>query len=82
MSTLIDNVGYCQALKSNNYESEPLLRASGISISTNFTQVDGRVLPTPKVHFQEILFLMDVYTNQFYCNLDLFGVGEKVSTNL
>ncbi|XP_022866891.1 protein argonaute 4-like isoform X1 [Olea europaea var. sylvestris] len=37
------------ALKSNNYDSEPLLRSCGISISSNFTQVDGRVLPTPKL---------------------------------
>ncbi|XP_070003658.1 protein argonaute 4 isoform X2 [Nicotiana tabacum] len=37
------------ALKINNYDAEPLLRASGVSISSNFTQVEGRVLPTPKL---------------------------------
>ncbi|OIT06071.1 PREDICTED: protein argonaute 4-like [Nicotiana attenuata] len=37
------------ALKTNNYDAEPLLRASGISISSNFTQVEGRVLPAPKL---------------------------------
>lgn len=38
-----------QALKCNHYDSEPLLRSCGISISTSFTQVDGRVLPAPRV---------------------------------
>ncbi|CAN4100697.1 unnamed protein product [Withania somnifera] len=36
------------ALKINNYDAEPLLRSCGVSISSNFTQVDGRVLPAPK----------------------------------
>ncbi|XP_010520483.1 PREDICTED: protein argonaute 4-like [Tarenaya hassleriana] len=37
------------ALKTSNYNAEPLLHASGINISSNFTQVEGRVLPTPKL---------------------------------
>ncbi|CAN4099094.1 unnamed protein product [Withania somnifera] len=37
------------ALKINNYDAEPLLRSCGVSISSNFTQVDGRVLPAPKL---------------------------------
>ncbi|KAM7497011.1 hypothetical protein LguiA_021425 [Lonicera macranthoides] len=37
------------ALKINNYEAEPLLRSCGISIGTNFTQVEGRVLNAPKL---------------------------------
>ncbi|XP_057474782.1 protein argonaute 4-like [Actinidia eriantha] len=37
------------ALKINNYDAEPMLRSCGISISTNFTQVEGRVLPAPKL---------------------------------
>ncbi|KAM7522670.1 hypothetical protein LguiA_012572 [Lonicera macranthoides] len=37
------------ALKINNYDAEPLLRSCGISISNNFTQVEGRVLPAPKL---------------------------------
>lgn len=41
---------FSQALKINNYDAEPLLRSCGISISNNFTQVEGRVLPAPKVH--------------------------------
>ncbi|KAK4375690.1 hypothetical protein RND71_006367 [Anisodus tanguticus] len=36
------------ALKINNYDAEPLLRSSGVSISSNFTQIEGRVLPAPK----------------------------------
>ncbi|KAI3795891.1 hypothetical protein L1987_38551 [Smallanthus sonchifolius] len=37
------------ALKINDYDSEPLLKSCGISISNNFTQVDGRVLQAPKL---------------------------------
>ncbi|RYR03141.1 hypothetical protein Ahy_B06g081981 isoform A [Arachis hypogaea] len=37
------------ALKTSNYGSEPMLQNCGISISTGFTQVDGRVLPSPRV---------------------------------
>ncbi|XP_034705254.1 protein argonaute 4A-like [Vitis riparia] len=38
-----------QALKSNKYDANPMLRSSGISISTQFTQVEGRILPTPSL---------------------------------
>ncbi|XP_073037967.1 protein argonaute 4-like [Primulina eburnea] len=37
------------ALKTNNYDSEPMLRSSGVSISSGFTQVEGRILPPPKL---------------------------------
>ncbi|XP_042514453.1 protein argonaute 4A-like [Macadamia integrifolia] len=37
------------ALKSNNYDSDSMLRACGVSINTNFTQVEGRVLPAPRL---------------------------------
>lgn len=37
------------ALKYNNYDADPMLRACGISINTQFTPVDGRVLPAPKL---------------------------------
>lgn len=37
------------ALKINNYDAEPLLRSCGVSISSNFTQIEGRVLPAPKL---------------------------------
>ncbi|KAG9157269.1 hypothetical protein Leryth_004931 [Lithospermum erythrorhizon] len=37
------------ALKVSNYDAEPLLRSCGISINTGFTQIEGRVLPTPKL---------------------------------
>lgn len=40
-----------KALKTSNYGAEPLLQSCGISISTGFTQVEGRVLPAPKVYF-------------------------------
>ncbi|CAN8247031.1 unnamed protein product [Cochlearia groenlandica] len=38
-----------KALKVSNYDAEPLLRSCGISISSSFTQVEGRVLPAPKL---------------------------------
>ncbi|KAI0520070.1 hypothetical protein KFK09_007535 [Dendrobium nobile] len=37
------------ALKYSNYDADPMLKACGISINTNFTQVDGRVLQAPKL---------------------------------
>ncbi|KAA8550054.1 hypothetical protein F0562_001738 [Nyssa sinensis] len=37
------------ALKVNNYDAEPMLRSCGISISSNFTQVEGRVLSAPRL---------------------------------
>ncbi|XP_059653733.1 protein argonaute 4A-like isoform X2 [Cornus florida] len=37
------------ALKSSNYDADPLLGSSGISIGTQFTQVEGRVLSIPKL---------------------------------
>ncbi|CAA0830081.1 Protein argonaute 4, partial [Striga hermonthica] len=35
------------ALKINNYDAEPMLRACGVFIN-NFTQIEGRVLQPPK----------------------------------
>ena len=40
-----------KALKTSNYGAEPLLQSCGVTISTGFTQVEGRVLPAPKVYF-------------------------------
>ncbi|XP_030458575.1 protein argonaute 4-like [Syzygium oleosum] len=37
------------ALKLNKYDAEPMLRSCGVSISTQFTQVEGRVLPAPRL---------------------------------
>ncbi|KAL8545007.1 hypothetical protein ACS0TY_005275 [Phlomoides rotata] len=37
------------ALKINNYDAEPMLRACGVSINNSFTQVEGRVLQPPKL---------------------------------
>ncbi|KAI5674501.1 hypothetical protein M9H77_14865 [Catharanthus roseus] len=37
------------ALKINNYDAEPLLRSCGISIGRNFAEIDGRVLPAPRL---------------------------------
>ncbi|PHT41000.1 Protein argonaute 4 [Capsicum baccatum] len=38
-----------EALHASNYKADPLLGSAGISISSQFTQVEGRVLPTPKL---------------------------------
>lgn len=38
-----------QALQTSNYGSEPMLRTCGITIKPHLTQVDGRVLPAPRV---------------------------------
>ncbi|XP_043809276.1 protein argonaute 4 isoform X2 [Manihot esculenta] len=43
MSTLTN------ALKSSKYDAEPMLRSCGISISTNFADIEGRVLPAPRL---------------------------------
>ncbi|KAF8403535.1 hypothetical protein HHK36_011639 [Tetracentron sinense] len=37
------------ALKSNDYDADPMLRSCGISINTQFTQIEGRVLSAPKL---------------------------------
>ncbi|XP_044432102.1 protein argonaute 4B [Triticum aestivum] len=37
------------ALKRSNYESDPMLKACDISIARHFTQIEGRVLPAPKL---------------------------------
>ncbi|KAJ6989099.1 protein argonaute 4A-like [Populus alba x Populus x berolinensis] len=37
------------ALRSSNYDADPMLRSSGISISAQFTQVEGRVLSAPRL---------------------------------
>ncbi|KAI3723141.1 hypothetical protein L2E82_34527 [Cichorium intybus] len=39
------------ALKQSNYHADPLINATGVTISTTFTQVDGRVLEPPKLKF-------------------------------
>ncbi|ESQ42138.1 hypothetical protein EUTSA_v10012624mg [Eutrema salsugineum] len=36
-------------LKKSNYNADLVLRESGVSIGSNFTQVEGRVLPAPKL---------------------------------
>ncbi|CAI9271842.1 unnamed protein product [Lactuca saligna] len=39
------------ALNQSNYGADPLINATGITISTTFTQVEGRVLEPPKLRF-------------------------------
>ncbi|KAG8363748.1 hypothetical protein BUALT_Bualt19G0054500 [Buddleja alternifolia] len=38
-----------QALRKSNYGEDPLLGSTGISINNEFTQIQGRVLPAPKL---------------------------------
>lgn len=39
------------ALKQSNYDADTLINATGITISTTFTQVEGRILEPPKLKF-------------------------------
>ncbi|KAK9062304.1 hypothetical protein SSX86_019490 [Deinandra increscens subsp. villosa] len=39
------------ALKQSNYSADPLINSTGITISTTFTKVEGRVLDPPKLKF-------------------------------
>ncbi|GKV08262.1 hypothetical protein SLEP1_g19919 [Rubroshorea leprosula] len=39
------------ALRNSKYDAEPMLRSCGISINSSFTQVEGRVLPAPRLKF-------------------------------
>ncbi|GAV64237.1 PAZ domain-containing protein/Piwi domain-containing protein/DUF1785 domain-containing protein [Cephalotus follicularis] len=43
MKTLTD------VLKSNKYDTEPMLHSCGMTIHTNFTQVEGRILAAPRL---------------------------------
>ncbi|PHT86167.1 hypothetical protein T459_08273 [Capsicum annuum] len=38
-----------EELKNNNYDTDPMLRACGISISKSFTELEGRILSPPQV---------------------------------
>ncbi|KAD7478368.1 hypothetical protein E3N88_01504 [Mikania micrantha] len=38
-------------LKRSNYAADPLINSTGITISTTFTEVEGRVLEPPKLRF-------------------------------
>uniref|UniRef100_A0A1D1YYN5 Protein argonaute 4A n=1 Tax=Anthurium amnicola TaxID=1678845 RepID=A0A1D1YYN5_9ARAE len=37
------------ALKHNHYDADPMLKACGVSINTQFVQVEGRILQAPKL---------------------------------
>ncbi|KAM3700331.1 hypothetical protein ACJW31_05G090600 [Castanea mollissima] len=73
----------CEALKCNNYDSEPFLRSCGISISTSFTQVDGRVLPAPRVVdapeiltiIEKIPYLSEFLNSLYECQYKSFFVA-------
>ncbi|KAJ7976493.1 Argonaute family protein [Quillaja saponaria] len=38
---------------SNNYISDPIMHSCGLSINNHFTQVEGRVLSTPRLRFRD-----------------------------
>ena len=48
-----------QAIRSHDYGSHTMLRDSGISITTQFTQVKGRILPAPIVN-RNFLYLLSI----------------------
>ncbi|KAI3926873.1 hypothetical protein MKX01_032788 [Papaver californicum] len=37
-------------LKISNYDNDPMLKSSGVTISSQFTQIEGRVLTAPKLN--------------------------------
>uniref|UniRef100_A0A453EQL1 PAZ domain-containing protein n=1 Tax=Aegilops tauschii subsp. strangulata TaxID=200361 RepID=A0A453EQL1_AEGTS len=45
-------------LKRSSYDTEPMLKACGISIAQGFTQVSGRVLQAPKVSHNQLLHIL------------------------
>jgi hypothetical protein len=48
-------------LQRSNYDAEPMLKACGITIARNFTEVDGRVLQPPKVgHYYLSYIILDI----------------------
>ena len=47
--SVLSYVFFLQALRSNNYDAETMLRSCGISISRDLTQIEGRVLAAPRV---------------------------------
>ncbi|KAG2305999.1 hypothetical protein Bca52824_025747 [Brassica carinata] len=52
VSELINHlqVQHCElGLKNSNYNADLVLQESGVSIGTNFTQVEGRILQEPKL---------------------------------
>ena len=55
-------INVLKELKQSNYDADPLINATGITITTTFTQVEGRVLEPPKVKLQLIKhFFFQIY---------------------
>lgn len=59
-----------QALKNSNYSDDPMLQECGVRIGSDFTQVEGRLLPTPKVTLlfpflvmEGLMLLIIIYLN-------------------
>lgn len=50
---------FLQAFITSRYNDDQMLRSSGISISSEFTQVEGRVLPAPRVNICSLAMLVD-----------------------
>lgn len=47
--SFVSYVIFLQELRSSNYNADRILQSSGISISPEFMQVEGRVLSAPRV---------------------------------
>ncbi|KAK9194300.1 hypothetical protein WN944_005004 [Citrus x changshan-huyou] len=43
---------YAQVMRSNKYDSEPMLRSCAISINSRFAKVEGRILSAPRIFVQ------------------------------
>jgi hypothetical protein len=60
-----------QAMRSYCYDEDPVLSSCGISIEKQMTQVDGRILETPKVALCISFFLC------FFLGMLVGGGGVK-----
>lgn len=54
----VSSMSIWQVLKRSSYDTEPMLKACGISIAQGFTQVAGRVLQAPKVSHNQLLHIL------------------------
>ena len=49
-----------KGLKKSNYNADLVLQESGVSIGSNFTQVEGRILPAPRVWLTLLLLQVNI----------------------
>ncbi|KAL0878092.1 hypothetical protein Bca101_027798 [Brassica carinata] len=81
-------IKHCElGLKNSNYNADLGLQESGVSIGTNFTQVEGRILQAPKVTLPPLLYLWAVVNFSSRCDInrlipDLILCGNMKDINV